>query len=182
MGRVVGREELAGLVEDVRRAGQRIVLTNGCFDLLHVGHVRYLQDARRLGDLLVVGVNADESVRQLKGAGRPLVPEAERAEVLAALGAVDLVTIFPEATAERLVELVRPDTYVKGGDYQAAGGAGIDEARLPEANAVRAAGGRVVLIAATAGRSTSGLVERIRGGAPGAGGAPAGERGERATA
>src|SRR2546423_11855792 len=107
--KLVDRARLGELVAAARARGERVVLTNGCFDLLHLGHVRYLEQAAALGDLLVVGLNSDASVRGLKGAGRPLVAEAERAEVLAALAVVDLVTIFEEATAEALVQTLRPD-------------------------------------------------------------------------
>jgi rfaE bifunctional protein nucleotidyltransferase chain/domain len=131
-----------------------VVLTNGCFDLLHVGHVRSLEHAASLGDLLIVGINDDPSVLALKGAGRPLMAANERAELIAALGCVDLVTIFPELTAEALVSAVKPDVYVKGGDY--------DEADIPEAVIVRGYGGRVVLSPVVPGRSTSSMVDRIR--------------------
>src|SRR3954454_18492859 len=103
--------------DEMRQAGQRLVLTNGCFDLLHVGHVRYLQQARRLGDALAVAVNGDESVQTLKGAGRPLNSEADRAEVLAALECVDLIMIFPDVRATDVIKTIRPAIYVKGGDY-----------------------------------------------------------------
>jgi D-beta-D-heptose 7-phosphate kinase/D-beta-D-heptose 1-phosphate adenosyltransferase len=165
MGRVVPLADLAQVIAAERAAGKRIVLTNGCFDLLHVGHVRGFQASRAHGDVLVVGANADESVRRLKGPDRPLVPEHERAEILAALAAVDYVAIFPETTAETLAALVRPDVYVKGADYASAPDSSeprIDEQRLPEARIVRAHGGRVVLLPITPGRSTTGLVERIR--------------------
>jgi D-beta-D-heptose 7-phosphate kinase/D-beta-D-heptose 1-phosphate adenosyltransferase len=151
---LIPRSDLAALGEALRAQGQRIVFTNGCFDLLHVGHARYLAAARALGDALVVGVNTDESVRRLKGPGRPLVPETERAELLAALRAVDYVTLFPEATPEAVIALLRPDMHVKGGDYR------LED--LPEAEAVRRGGGRVVLLPFTEGRSTTSLVERIR--------------------
>ncbi|MGH2370398.1 MAG: adenylyltransferase/cytidyltransferase family protein, partial [Chloroflexota bacterium] len=166
MGRVVSVEDLASAVAAERAAGKRIVLTNGCFDVLHVGHVRVLQRCRTLGDLLVVGVNSDDSARRLKGAERPFVPEVERAELLAALAAVDYVVVFPEATAERLAAVVRPDVYVKGADYArhpaAPGGGEIDAASLPEAAVVQAAGGRVVLLPLTPDHSTTGLIQRIR--------------------
>jgi D-beta-D-heptose 7-phosphate kinase/D-beta-D-heptose 1-phosphate adenosyltransferase len=152
--RIVPRREVAALGESLRAEGRRIVFTNGCFDLLHVGHARYLVAARELGDALVVGVNSDASVRALKGPARPLVPEGERAELLAALRAVDYVTLFPEPTPEAVIELLRPDIHVKGGDYR------LED--LPEAESVRRAGGRVVLLPFTAGRSTTALVERIR--------------------
>jgi rfaE bifunctional protein nucleotidyltransferase chain/domain len=173
MGRVVAANDLPAAVAAQRAAGKSIVLTNGCFDLLHVGHVRLLQACRRLGDVLVVGVNADGSVRRLKGTARPFVPQDDRAELLAAVAAVDYVTIFPEPTAEQLVEVVKPDVYVKGADYARASGedegdtadsaqADIDAARLPEAAVVRRLGGRVVLVPLVPDRSTSGLVARIR--------------------
>ena len=136
-----------------------MVFTNGAFDLLHVGHVRYLQAARALGDRLIVGLNSDSSVRTYKGPTRPLIAAAERAELLAALACVDFVTIFEEPTATRLVEALAPDIYVKGGDYQ--GAPGEAGKPLPEAAAVQAAGGEVHIIPFVPGRSTSGLIERI---------------------
>jgi glycerol-3-phosphate cytidylyltransferase len=141
----------------LRTGGGRLVLTNGCFDLLHVGHVRYLQAARRLGDFLAVGINSDASVRQLKGPTRPLVPATQRAEIVAALGCVDAVVIFDTATAEPLVQALRPDVYVKGDDYA--------EATLPEARLVRAYGGTVALLPTVPGASTTALIERASGGA-----------------
>jgi D-glycero-beta-D-manno-heptose 1-phosphate adenylyltransferase len=164
MGRVVTWDTLHAVVDAARAEGKRVVLTNGCFDLLHVGHVRGLRASRALGDVLVVGVNSDESVRGLKGEGRPLVPQEERAEVLAALDPVDYVVIFDEPTAERLAATVRPAVYAKGGDY-AAGGAAIDAQRLPEARVVAAHGGETVLVPLVQGRSTTDLVRRIRAGA-----------------
>ena len=161
-----------------RETGQRIVLTNGHFDLLHVGHVRLLQAARSLGDILVVGVNGDASVRRRKGPARPLVPGAERAEVLAALAAVDFVCLFEADTAEALARAVRPDVYVKGADYarpgapdEAGEASAVDESRLPEAAVVRAGGGRVVLLPLTPDRSTTALEARIRAGDGGPSGA-----------
>lgn len=133
--------------------GERVVATNGCFDLLHLGHVRYLAQARALGDVLFVAVNSDRSTRALKGPGRPLVPAEERAEVLAALRSVDYVVIFDEDTAEGVMAALRPDVYVKGGDYT------LD--RLAEARVVQAYGGEVRLLPFVAGRSTSGLIARI---------------------
>src|ERR687893_2120086 len=115
--RILERNRLIARVAIARKGGARVVFANGCFDLLHVGHVRYLEAARALGDLLVVGVNADEQVRRLKGEGRPLVPERERAEVVASLRAVDLVTVFAEPTVEQLLLAVRPDIHAKGTDY-----------------------------------------------------------------
>jgi len=163
MGRVVSLAEIAVAMEAERAAGKRIVLTNGCFDLLHVGHIRSLRAARTLGDVLVVGVNSDASVRSFKAPDRPLVPDVERAEVLAAIESVDYVVVFEEPTAERLADLVRPDVYAKGADY-AMTGASVDESRLPEARVVSRNGGRTVLIPFVPGRSTTSLVKRIRSG------------------
>jgi len=115
--KIVNLEELSDRSENLRAAGKKLVATNGCFDLLHVGHVRYLRAARALGDLLVVGLNNDRSVRELKGSGRPIMTEIDRAEILAALECVDLVTIFPEMRATRFLAAARPAIYVKGGDY-----------------------------------------------------------------
>ena len=115
--KVVEIEQAAQRANELRAAGKKLVATNGCFDLLHLGHVRYLEAARARGDILIVGVNGDQSVRQLKGPGRPLNDERTRAEVLAALECVDVVTIFPEVRATRFIEAVRPAIYVKGGDY-----------------------------------------------------------------
>lgn len=153
---------LASEVARRQTEGQRGVFTNGCFDLLHFGHVRYLQDARALGDFLVLGLNGDESVRMLKGMGRPLVPASERAEILAALACVDYVTIFPETTANALIDLLRPAIYVKGGDYAGAQGGEPDLERLPEARSVLACGGSIRLIPYLPGHSTSELIATIR--------------------
>jgi rfaE bifunctional protein nucleotidyltransferase chain/domain len=144
------RRRLAAL----RRQGKRIVFTNGCFDLLHPGHVRYLRAAKRLGDVLVVGLNSDRSVRRLKGAQRPLVPERARCEVVAALEMVDLVTLFPQDTPYDLIARVQPDVLVKGGDWPAE--------RIVGADIVRARGGRVRSLPFAKGYSTTALVERIR--------------------
>ena len=129
-------EELSNRCEKLRSAGKKIVATNGCFDLLHVGHVRYLQAARALGDLLVVGLNGDRSVRELKGAGRPITTQSVRAEILAALACVDLVTIFPEIRAAKFLAAVHPAVYVKGGDYTART---LDEAELTILKEIEAA-------------------------------------------
>lgn len=152
--KLLTREQLTLLAPAWREAGKKVVLTNGVFDLLHVGHLRYLQEARRLGDLLVVGVNSDESVRQLKGNSRPIVPASERAELLAGLECVDYVTIFHELTAKTLIEVVQPTYYAKGGDYT--------ERDLPEAEAVVTYGGFVVILPLYPERSTSALVEKIK--------------------
>jgi rfaE bifunctional protein nucleotidyltransferase chain/domain len=155
---------LRGLREQWRTAQRRLVLTNGVFDLLHVGHVEYLEQARALGDILVVAINSDSSTRALKGPQRPLIPEQDRARMLAALRCVAYVTLFAEPTAEAVVAALRPDYYVKGGDYAREPGApdaAVDEARLPEAQIARAYGGQVVLLPYRAGYSTSALVARI---------------------
>jgi rfaE bifunctional protein nucleotidyltransferase chain/domain len=115
--KVLSREELVAIVRRRQQTGERAVFTNGCFDLLHLGHVRYLQEARNLGDFLILALNSDESVRKLKGPTRPLVTEQERAEILAALTCIDYVTIFPEPTAGALIDLLQPAIYVKGADY-----------------------------------------------------------------
>ncbi len=149
---------LPALAERLRSEGKSIVLTNGHFDLLHVGHLRYLQAAAELGDVLIVALNDDAMTSERKGAGRPVLPQGERAELLAGLECVDYVTIFSEPTAERVVELVRPDVYVKGGDYGPGG------AELPEAAVVEAHGGRVVILPLVEGRSTSEIIAAIREG------------------
>ena len=139
------------------------VFTNGVFDLLHVGHVRYLQAARALGDCLIVGLNSDASARALKGARHPIVPQAERAELLAALACVDYVIIYDEVTAEHLVETLRPEIYVKGGDYMAGGrgqGAG-GEKVPPEARIVQSYGGRIEFIPWVEGKSTTNIIAEI---------------------
>jgi D-glycero-beta-D-manno-heptose 1-phosphate adenylyltransferase len=162
--KIAERGALAATLRERRAAGAVVVFTNGCFDLLHLGHTRYLQAARALGDVLVVGVNSDASTRALKGPGRPLVAQEERAEVLAALACVDYVTIFEEATAVALVEALRPDVYVKGGDYAVSvedQDAAINYAKLPEAAPVLAYGGQVRLISYLPGHSTTALIERI---------------------
>jgi len=160
--KILSHEELAVEVHHRQQAGECGVFTNGCFDLLHLGHVRYLEQARRLGDFLVMGLNSDESVRRLKGAGRPLVPEQERAEILAALTCIDYVTIFGEPTAGPLIDLLRPAIYVKGGDYTGAQSGVPDTTRLPEAKNVQAYGGIVRLIAYLPYHSTTELIEKIK--------------------
>ena len=165
-------ETLRELREGWRRDGRTVVFTNGAFDLLHAGHVTYLAAARALGDVLVVGLNSDQSVRGYKGPHRPLVPEMQRGLVLAALRAVDYVTLFESLTAESLVAALRPDVYVKGGDY--AHPAGGDGKTLPEAHLVLGYGGRVELIHYLAGLSTTALLEKIRGQGSGVGDQEAG--------
>ncbi len=158
MGSVIPIDRLAAIGEALRNEERRIVFTNGHFDLLHVGHLRYLQAARMLGDVLVVGVNDDAITTARKGPARPILPEDERAELLAGLACVDYVTIFHEPTAERTVRLLRPNVYVKGGDYGPGG------ADLPEARVVAEYGGETVILPLEEGRSTSAIVAAIRAG------------------
>lgn len=140
----------------MRERNARLVLTNGCFDLLHVGHVRYLQAARQLGDALVVAVNSDRSVRRIKGDGRPLTPENERAEIVAALECVDRVMVFDGDTAADVVTAVQPAVYVKGGDYSSS----VDDDRFPpEGHAAHAYGGEVVIVPYVAGHSTTATLD-----------------------
>ncbi len=154
--KIMERGHLAKVVEDLKKEGKVVVFTNGCFDLLHVGHIRYLRAARELGDVLVVGLNTDDSVRRLKGEGRPLISEMQRAELLAAMEAVDYVVLFHEDTPHELISLLRPDIFVKGGDYR------VEE--LPEAPLVRSYGGEVVITPLFGeGISTTGILERIAG-------------------
>ena len=149
------RATLARAIEAARARGARIVLTNGGFDLLHVGHVRSLEHARSLGDLLVVAVNSDRSVRELKGPGRPIVPEAERAELVAALQCVDLVTIFDERNVEAVIRVVRPAIHAKGRDYT--------EVSVPERALVESLGGKVAIVGDPKDHASSDLIARIRG-------------------
>ncbi len=155
--------ELAAEIVLRQSRGERGVFTNGCFDLLHLGHVRYLEEARELGDFLILALNSDESVRVLKGAGRPLVPADERAELLAALTCVDYVTIFAETSANALLDILQPQVYVKGGDYASDRQVGEpDFARLPEARAIQAYGGTIRLIPYLPGHSTTELIAAIK--------------------
>jgi rfaE bifunctional protein nucleotidyltransferase chain/domain len=160
--KILVRPELAAEVRRRQEGGERGVFTNGCFDLLHLGHVRYLQEARELGDFLIVGLNSDTSTRALKGPGRPLVPEEERAEILAALTCVDYVTIFGELAASELLALLRPAIYVKGGDYGMEHSSVPDTDRLPEAKVVQQYGGVVRLIAYLPDHSTTKLIATIK--------------------
>ena len=146
--------EAADFVRAAKVAGKHVVFTNGVFDLLHVGHVRYLEEARALGDLLVVGLNSDVSARTIKGLDRPLIPQDERAELLGALRWVDAVVLFDEPTADATIEALKPDVYVKGGDYAQEG--------PPEAPTVRRYGGEVRTLQLVQGRSTTDLIETIR--------------------
>jgi rfaE bifunctional protein nucleotidyltransferase chain/domain len=146
-------EELAALLPELRRGGRTVVFTNGCFDLLHVGHVHYLAAARTEGDLLVVGLNSDQSVRANKGEHRPIVPEAERAEILAGLACVDFVTVFAEADPLRVIQALQPDVLAKGGDWA--------ESEIIGADVVKQNGGRVVRLPVVEGASTRALIARI---------------------
>ena len=147
------REELRGILETLRKEGKRIVFTNGCFDLLHVGHVRYLEQAKNLGDLLVVGINSDSSVRGLKGSLRPILPVEERAEILSGLACVDFISVFDEPTPLELISLLRPHVLVKGGDWS--------KEQIVGREVVEGLGGEVVTIPFVEGASTSNVIEII---------------------
>ena len=150
---LIDRKNAAGFCEDLRRQENKIVFTNGCFDIIHAGHVRYLTAAKNFGDILIVGLNTDDSVRKLKGNSRPINNQDDRAEVLLGLKAVDHVIFFGEATAENLIAEVKPNVYVKGGDYTFE--------TLPEAKIVQSYGGRVELVNLVAGHSTTNIIEKI---------------------
>ena len=147
------QDELRDIVAQVRAAGRKVVFTNGCFDIIHTGHTRYLQVAKGFGDVLVVAVNSDDSVRRIKGPKRPIMPQSERAEVLAALSSVDYVTVFDEETPHALIVDLMPDVLVKGGDWS------VDD--IVGKDAVEAGGGKVCAIPYIDGASTTGIVERI---------------------
>lgn len=151
--RILTREELLACVEAARASGAKIVLANGCFDVLHVGHVRYLAGARELGDVLVVGINSDEQVVRLKGPGRPVLPASERAELVGALESVTYVTIFDEPTVTELLLALRPDVHTKGTDYT--------EETVPERAVVRSYGGRVAIVGDPKDHSTSAILTRL---------------------
>jgi rfaE bifunctional protein nucleotidyltransferase chain/domain len=153
--RILDRDELSTGIEEARSRGARIVLANGCFDVLHVGHVRYLAGARELGDVLVVGINSDEQVARLKGPGRPVMSAAERAELVASLESVTYVTIFDEPTVEQLLLALKPDVHAKGTDYT--------EETVPERAVVRSYGGRVAIVGDPKDHSTSAILTRIGG-------------------
>jgi D-glycero-beta-D-manno-heptose 1-phosphate adenylyltransferase len=152
--RIVDRKTLIERVHEARDRGLTVVLANGCFDVLHAGHVRYLEAAKSIGDLLVVGVNSDEQVVTLKGAGRPLLPELDRAEIVAALAAVDLVTIFNEPTVAELLLAIKPDIHAKGTDYT--------EDTVPERDVVRSFGGRTAIVGDPKDHSTSDMIRRVK--------------------
>lgn len=152
---ILSESELAAALERERAAGRTIAFANGCFDVLHVGHIRYLQDASRVADVLVVGVNGDESVRELKGSGRPVMPERERAELISSIRGVGYVTIFDEKSPAGLLQRLRPDFQAKGTDYTADS--------VPEAAIVNAYGGRVVIVGDPKDHSTSEILDRMKG-------------------
>ena len=154
MSLILDRNRLIARVAIERRRGAKIVLANGCFDLLHVGHLRYLEAAKSFADILIVGVNSDDQVRKLKGANRPFQPERERAELIAGLRAVDFVTIFPEPTVENLIRAIRPDFHAKGTDYT--------EDSVPEREIVRECGGRVVIAGDAKNHSTTDLLTQVK--------------------
>ncbi len=151
--RILERNRVIARVAIMRKGGARIVFANGCFDILHVGHVRYLEAARALGDLLVVGINSDAQVRALKGEGRPFMPERERAEVVASIRAVDLVTIFPEPTVAPLLLAIRPDIHAKGTDYTAE--------TVPERDVVRSYGGRIQIVGDPKDHSSTEIARKV---------------------
>jgi rfaE bifunctional protein nucleotidyltransferase chain/domain len=155
MKTILSREDLANRIASDRASGARIVLANGCFDVLHVGHVRYLAGARQLGDILVVGINSDEQVAIQKGAGRPVLPENERAEIVAALESVTYVTIFYEPTVEQLLLELKPDVHAKGTDYTAES--------VPERDVVRSYGGEVAIVGDPKDHSTTEIIARVGG-------------------
>src|SRR5260221_9098784 len=151
---ILERADLVGEVAAAKNANKRIVFANGCFDVLHVGHVRYLKGAKALGDVLVVAVNSDEQVRKQKGGDRPLIPQDQRAEIVSALAAVDFVTIFDEPTVTELLLLLTPDIHAKGTDYT--------EDTVPERDVVRSYGGRVAIVGDPKDHSSAKMIERIR--------------------
>ena len=153
LSRILERSDLIAIVATERQAGKRIVLANGCFDVLHVGHVRYLEAARALGDLLIVGINSDEQAQRLKGAGRPFLSQDQRAEIISSIAAVDLVTIFSEPTVEQLLLALKPDIHAKGTDYT--------EDSVPERDVVRSFGGRVAIVGDPKDHSSTEMIEKV---------------------
>ena len=151
---LIDRMKISEIVTGLKAKGKKIVFTNGCFDILHVGHVRYLKEAKALGDILILGLNSDSSVKSLKGSNRPINNESDRAEVLSSLKAIDYVVIFDEKTAENIVGEVKPDIYAKGGDYS------IDT--LPEAKIVAEHGGKTVLLQLVDGKSSTNIINKCK--------------------
>jgi rfaE bifunctional protein nucleotidyltransferase chain/domain len=154
MNKIYSREKLKEEIDRLRKEGKKIVFTNGCFDILHVGHTRYLKEAKKRGDVLILGLNSDESVRSLKGETRPLIPESERADVVAALESVDYVTIFNETTPLELIEYLKPDILVKGGDWK--------EEQVVGRQSAEKWGGIVIIIPEIIGSSTTNIIEKIK--------------------
>ncbi len=150
---ILNRENLVEQIKTERENGAKIVLTNGCFDLFHVGHIRYLTGAKELGDVLVVGINSDEQVRKLKGENRPFMPENERAEIIASIKAVDFVTIFDEPTVEELIRAIRPDFHAKGTDYTTE--------TVPEREIVKECGGQTAIVGDPKDHSSTELIEKV---------------------
>ncbi len=153
LSRICNRDDLVAYVTKEKEKGSTVVLANGCFDVLHVGHIRYLQGAKALGDLLVVGINSDRRVAVLKGRGRPIMADTERAEMVASIAAVDLVTVFDEPTVANLLLAIRPDIHAKGTDYT--------EETVPEREVVRSYGGRVAIVGDPKNHSTSEILDRM---------------------
>ena len=153
MNKIYSRGELKAIIARLKQEGKTVIFTNGCFDILHSGHTRYLSEARKLGDVLVLALNSDTSVRAIKGEKRPIVPEAERAEVLSALSSVDYVTVFEEPTPLELIEFLQPDVIVKGGDWA--------EKDIVGGDAVRRWGGRVAVMPEIEGASTTNIIEKV---------------------
>lgn len=151
---ILSKETAAKLIEELKLQGKKVVFTNGCFDILHVGHLRYLNEAKKQGDILIVGVNSDASVRQLKGAGRPINNEIDRAEMLSGLKAVDFTVIFEELTPIETLDKLKPSIHVKGGDY--------DKDKLPETATVEKHGGEVRILSFVEGKSTTNIVNKIQ--------------------
>ena len=153
--KIIAWDDFPAWRKQVRASGKKLVVTNGCFDILHLGHVTYLENARNFGDALLIGVNGDTAVRGLKGAGRPVNSESDRAAVLAALHSVDGVCVFADTTAIKFLTSAQPDIYVKGGDYT------LETLNQDERRAVESAGGKIVLVPFVPGKSTTGLLEKI---------------------
>lgn len=156
MNRVLERKEAQELIDKLKKEGKKIVFTNGCFDILHVGHMRYLEEAKSFGDYLFVGVNSDESVRRLKGPTRPINNQQDRAELLAGLKSVDYTVVFTEDTPVELIEELKPSIHIKGGDYK--------KEDLPETKVVESYGGEVYIVSLVEGKSTTNVVKKIQKG------------------
>lgn len=154
MGKLVNREDLPALLKELRTDGKTIVTTNGCFDILHVGHVRYLQKTKTFADVLIVALNSDVSVKKIKGPDRPINNENDRAEILCALACVDYVVLFDESSPENLLVEIKPDVHTKGADYTVE--------TLPEAKAIMANGGRIEFISFVEGKSTTAVIEKMK--------------------